>query len=75
METKSKVMEKIQADNESAIARILMAKNYLKLKNDVAFFTATLVNQFAKSNSPTSRQILGAIIESDKFIELMNQSK
>jgi hypothetical protein len=71
----TEIQYKIQRDNETAIARILMAKNYLKLKNDVAFFTATLVNQFAKSNSPTSRQILGAIIERDKFIELMNQSK
>lgn len=55
--------------------RIKLANDYLKLKNDVAEFTAILTNQFLKNDSPTIRPVLGAIVESDKFQELINQTK
>jgi hypothetical protein len=71
---KNEIQEKIQRDNEAAIARILMAKNYLKLRNDVAEFTAIIENQYLKTTDST-QQILHAIVNSDKFIELKNQSK
>lgn len=52
-----------------------LADNYLKLKNDVAEFTALVTNKFLKANSPTTRPILGAIVESEEFKSLVEQTK
>ena len=70
----TEIQDKIQRDNETAIARILMAKNYLKLKNDVAKFVLIIENFYLTPGNETTKPCLKSIIESDLFQSIKNQT-